>query len=185
VSALADIGLLRLQFDRSFAEPARAAEDAEDFLALSVGGDGYAVRLADVTGLHGGSALAPLPTAVPEFLGIISLRGAVTPAWSLGALLGYGADREVPRWMILVGERGEGRTFALAFEGFEGHLRVPRTQVSDGAPAGSGPAVARAHVGQFVRVGDRWRGVLALDTIARAVERRLGLEPCQDGSKTR
>lgn len=149
---------LRREFDESFARPARhAADDVESVLALRVGGDAYAVRLADVTGLLADRKLVPLPTAVPEFLGVVGMRGGVVPTWSLGALLGYGVERESPRWLILVGERGGARALALAFERFEGHVRVPRAQLTE-------------------------RPVLAVDAIINDIQRRLGHE---DATKTR
>jgi chemotaxis signal transduction protein len=183
---VAAVDALRRQFDRGFAAPARvAADDVEKLLALRVGGDAYAVRLADINGLLVEQAPAALPSAMPEFLGVCGLRGAVVPVWSLGALLGYGADREIPRWMILVGERGDGRTLALAFEHFEGHQRASRASFSELARDDADRPARRAHVRQSVRLDDGWRGVLDLEAIAHEVERRLGLEATKDATKTR
>jgi chemotaxis signal transduction protein len=180
---LVDAAVLRREFDASFAAPARAAAEAtEDLLALRVAGDKYVVRLAEVTGLFADRVLAPLPSAVPEFLGVISLRGVVIPAWSLGALLGYGSDRDAMRWAILVGHRGEEQRFALLFARFEGHLRVPRVDLASRAPEGD--RAPRAHVRHSVRVSDTWCGVLALDTIAGEIERRLGLGAGNEAVKT-
>ena len=181
----ATVDALRREFDRSFAAPAGVgAEDTLDLLALRVGGDPYAVRLADVTGLLVDRRLVPVPTNVPEFVGLIGLRGGVVPVWSLGALLGYGADRETPRWMMLIGERGSGQVLALAFERFDGHLRVPRARLSERAPTDrAGPVDVAIQLQHSVRADDIWRGVLEVGALTVDIHRRLGLR--HDGNATK
>jgi purine-binding chemotaxis protein CheW len=164
---------LRRQFDETFAAPVRqAVEDLQDLLALGVGGTGYAVRLGDVTGLVADRSVTPVPTAVPAFLGLVGLRGSVAPVWSLSALLGHGADLEPPRWLLLVGGQGGVPALALAFGRFDGHHRVPRSQLTDSADSG---AAMLAHMRQSVRLSDGARGVLALDVVTREIRGRLGL----------
>jgi chemotaxis signal transduction protein len=188
-SATADA--LRREFDRSFAAPASVgAEDTLDLLALRIGGDAYAVLLTDVTGLLVDRRIVPVPTNVPEFVGLIGMRGGVVPVWSLGALLGYGADRETPRWMMLVGDRGGGQVLALAFERFDGHLRVPRARLSERAPSDpDGPANVNVNVAvqlqQSVRADDTWRGLLEVGVLTIDIQRRLGIRHDGDANKVR
>jgi chemotaxis signal transduction protein len=186
-SATADA--LRREFDRSFAVPAGGgAEDTLDLLALRVGGDAYAVRLTDVTGLLVDRRLVPVPTHMPAFVGLIGMRGGVVPVWSLGALLGYGSDRETPRWMMLIGERGGGQGLAFAFERFDGHLRVPRARLSERAPSDpDSPANVNVAVQlrHSVRADDTWRGVLDVGALTVDIQRRLGLRHDGDANKVR
>jgi chemotaxis signal transduction protein len=153
---------MRTAFDRSFAEaPHTEQVTLQDFLTIRVGSDPYAIRLADITGLFADRRITRLPSADPAFLGIAGLRGAVVPVYELGTFLGY-APAEAWHWLLLIG----GATLALAFETFEGHLRVP-------------PAALAAHIGQarsnlFVQevlhAGSAVRPVVQVTAIFNAIE---------------
>ncbi|HTA21594.1 MAG TPA: chemotaxis protein CheW [Polyangia bacterium] len=174
---------LRRAFDHGFAAPARVhSEDAVDLLALTVGTERYAVRLGDVGGLLVDRRLVALPATVPEFLGLTAIKGGVVPVWSLSALLGYGADHAPPRWLILVGGRSRGETLAVAFERFDGHLRVPRGQLSERSSEGSSEAGHRGavRVRHSVRADGGPLGVLDVAAIIDDIKRRLGLPAGKD-----
>ncbi len=179
-SASADV--LRQAFDRSFAAPARVhTEDTVDLLTLSVAGDGYAVRLSDVSGLLVDRRVVPLPATLPEFLGLTGVKGGVVPVWSLSALLGTGAEHDLPRWMILVNGRGRGDTLALAFERFDGHLRVPREQLCQpSSEARDHDARGAVRIRHSVRTDDGPRAVLDVTAITDDIRRRLGLSAGKD-----
>ncbi len=180
-SASAEV--LRRAFDRGFAAPARVhSEDTVDLLALSVGGERYAVRLGEVSGLLVDRRLVALPATLPEFLGLTAVKGGVVPVWSLSALLGHGADHDLPRWLILIGGRGRGETLAVAFERFDGHLRVPRGQLAERSPEGSCEAGDRGavRVRHSVRANGEPRGVLDVAAITDDIKRRLGLGAGKD-----
>jgi purine-binding chemotaxis protein CheW len=113
---------LRRTFDEGFREPLRdAAVEHEDLLAIRVGGDAYALRLSDVLGLHNAALLAPVPSAVPEFLGLLGVRGLLAPVYDLGRLLGY-SQQQAPRWVALV---RSAHSVGFAFPKLEAHVRVP------------------------------------------------------------
>jgi chemotaxis signal transduction protein len=139
---------LREEFDRAFSLPARehAVENA-DLLAIGLNGDGYALRVPEITGIAAGRKILPLPGAPAGLLGLSGIRGALVPVWDLAALLGYGTagvTRRELRWLVL----GPGEApWALAFEEFQGYLRIPRSDLhpiadGGGAAAGTGPAGA-------------------------------------------
>ena len=130
-------------FDRSFAEPP-CIEQAplEELLALRVGSDPYAIRLVEITGVFPGRAVTRLPNAVPEFLGIAGFRGNLVPVWDLGRLLGYPGG-EAPRWLVIAAAT----PVALAFDGFDGHLRLSRTAIASEEPG----AQRRPHLREVVR----------------------------------
>jgi len=154
---------LRRAFDRTFAEAPRAEPiPFEDLIALRVGADGYAVREGEIAGLFKDRPVTPLPTPVPGLLGIAALRGGLFPVYDLASLLGH--PRSEPRWLVLAKARDP---LALAFDAFEGHLRVPRERVTAAGPGG----VVR-HAERAVRVGDAARPILDVVSIVREIENR-------------
>jgi chemotaxis signal transduction protein len=127
---------MRTAFDCSFAQAQQIGEDArQDFIAIRVGADPYAIRLAEITGLYADRRITRVPSPDPTFLGIAGLRGAVVPVYDLAAFLGHPTG-DVWRWLLLVG----GFSLGLAFENFEGHLRAAPSAVSArvGSPRAGG-----------------------------------------------
>jgi hypothetical protein len=154
---------LRSSFDRTFALPPLELEDGfVDLLDLRVGGDAYAVRLADVCALVVDRPPTRLPGAVPELLGVVGVRGAVVPAFDLAALLGGPRAERPPRWLLVAADTP---VLGLAVEHLDGHLRVRHdgpAQKSTGfvgdllpTPAGPRPVIDMAAVRAAVvaRVG--------------------------------
>ncbi len=89
---------LRRRFDEGFAAPPSTEDPGfQDFLAVRLGGDAFALRRTEITGLVAGRALTKWPTAVPEFLGVLGHRGAIVPVYSLRGMLGY-PPQEGGRW---------------------------------------------------------------------------------------
>jgi chemotaxis signal transduction protein len=154
---------LRRAFDRSFADAPRVdPERLVDFLAVRVAGDPYAFRLSEVAGLFVDRVVTPLPTPVPELVGLAGFRAALVPVYDLRALLGYSRG-DAPRWMVsTVGNHAVG----LVFDLFERHLRV-----SQGALA-SDESQARRHVRQVVRATDGVRPVIHLPSVLEAIKVR-------------
>lgn len=112
---------LREAFDRAFAAPLTdGVEVCTDFLAVRIGGDPYALRLSELSGLSADKKIVPIPSGAAALLGLAGFRGAVTPVFDLARLLGYPTTR-APRWIVLAGERAQ---VGLAFETFEAHVRV-------------------------------------------------------------
>jgi chemotaxis signal transduction protein len=81
---------LRRAFDASFAaQPAEQALDAAvDFLVVRMGGEAYAMRLAQIRGLVVDGRITRVPSASPELLGLAWMRDTIVPVYSLAALLG-------------------------------------------------------------------------------------------------
>jgi chemotaxis signal transduction protein len=132
-SSASDVaGVLRNAFDRTFAEPEQAArQPRERFLAVTIDGSGYAMRLADVAALTMVRTIVPLPGARAELLGLSSHRGKLVPVFDLGALLGHGRCAH-PRWLALCGSRDWiGLAFANLDGQVEGHSTVPRRATTE------------------------------------------------------
>jgi hypothetical protein len=128
---------LRRAFDANFSERHPEADLAvERFLAVRACGALFAFRLSEIAGVAVDRKLTPLPTPVPELLGLTGVRGRLVPVYSLTALLGGAAESDVARWLVLV---AEGR-IALATQGIasylSGHARdlVPSSRRDDPCP---------------------------------------------------
>jgi purine-binding chemotaxis protein CheW len=164
VEGLADA--LRRSFDAGFAAPARAPEaDDETFLLVAIGDDRYALRVAGLSGLHADRRVVPLPTPWPALLGLMAVRGALVPVYSLRALTGYAPTTEPPRWVLTV---GRAPAPGVAFDRLLEHVRVARAQV---VPA-PGEA-ARGHVREAVGTRGGLLPVLELAALCAEVEARV------------
>lgn len=173
---------LRQAFDRSFVEPPRPAlAEFEDLLAVRIGTDPYAVRLAATAGLVADRPVTRLPGAPPELLGVAGLRGAVVPVYDLGTLLGRPraatASDAAPRWLVLV---AGSPPVAVAFDRLDGHLRVPRNAIAErtAEPSAAGAsqhnasgASARQH-SAIVRTAGAVRAVIDLAAVRAAITAR-------------
>ena len=159
---------LRQAFDRSFAEPPRSeAAGEDDLLDIKVGGTAYAVRVVEIAGVYADVAITPLPTHLDELLGITAFRGAVLPVFDLRALTGHRADTP-PRWVAVAAAA----PIALAFDRFDGHLRVSRDDV---VPHDGREAVA--HVREVARLDGRVRPVVSIASVVDAIANRVGTVP--------
>ena len=157
---------LRRAFDQTFAAPPGvAAEPLEDFLGVRVAGDLYALRVRELSALAKSGKIVPLPSRVPELLGLTGVRGALVPVYDLAALLGYGSAGENLRWLALCGAHD---AIGLAFHEFEGHFRTSRSSVFAAERADA----KREHVAEFVRTGTAVRAILNLPSVLAAVEKR-------------
>lgn len=124
---------LRADFDGAFAR-AHAAEAPPqvDLLLIGVADRGYALRLSEVVELLADRRLVSVPSPRRDLLGLAGLRGVVTPVYDLAQSLGQPPAHE-PRWLVQVRAAAP---FAVAFERFERHLRLPLSDlaaVRDGA----------------------------------------------------
>jgi purine-binding chemotaxis protein CheW len=134
-----------------------------DLLAIRLGGEPYALHLAAVSGLFAGKKFTRLPQAAPEFLGIAGFRGSVVPVYDLRVLLGC-VGGEAPRWLVVVA----GSPVALAFDGFDGHLRLPQ----DGIARQERSEAAPAHVRELARVAGLPRPIVDVASILVAIQQR-------------
>jgi purine-binding chemotaxis protein CheW len=157
---------LRRAFDHTFSEPPVGdAEDTESLLALRAGGEGYAVRLAEITGLFADRTIVRLPSPVSEFLGVAGLRHDVVPVYSLPSLLGYAIGGDRPRWLITARAT---HALAFAFEQFEGYQRVPVSAVHP-----SNLEAARAHACATVRLANAMHSIVSIASLVKTIEDRI------------
>jgi purine-binding chemotaxis protein CheW len=162
---------LALAFDIGFAREPRTDRAASDaLLGFGAGGDAYAVRLREITGLFNDRRVLLLPSPVPEFLGVAGIRGGIVPVYDLPALLGCPPATN-RRWLLLA---AAAEPLGLAFDSFEGQLFAPQEDMvvtgSDGA---------RPHVTRAVRIRDRLRYVVDIASVVAVVSRRAEPRPPQ------
>jgi chemotaxis signal transduction protein len=160
-------GEMRRRFDAAFgAAPLDREEEAESFLALRIGPDGYALRVRETAGFAAARKIVPFPSPMAEMLGLAAVRGTVVPVFSMAALIGYGQGEGPPRWFVL---SASADPVALAFSEFDGYVEAPRSELSAVEEADEkGPV--RPHVRQVLRARGEVRGVIDVPSVARAIQ---------------
>ncbi len=156
---------LRAAFDGSFAEARREPEESEDLLAILVGGLPHAIRLREIASLFVDRAITPLPTRRSEVIGISAFRGAFLPVFDLASLLGH-SPAVAPRWLVVVAAA----PIALAFGGFEQHLRLAREAIVPYALAEGAPT----HLRDVVRTSGQLRPLIGITSLIDVITRPLG-----------
>lgn len=156
---------LRRAFDHSFAEaPAGASAPTEAFLAIAAGNDSYALRLADISGLYVDKKVTHLPSNASDLLGLSSFRGALVPVYDLRILLGYPAGPP-PRWLVLIAPE---TPIGLAFDQFDGHLRLPRDAIAHEG----GKQDGRQHIAESLRTNGQVRSIVSVASIIESIKKR-------------
>jgi purine-binding chemotaxis protein CheW len=156
---------LRQIFDRSFIQVQHVESVAtEDFLAIHVAGDPYALRLSEVAGLYAERKITPVPTNVAELKGIAAFRGTMVPVYDLAALLRY-PPSSTARWIV----RAANAPVALAFDAFDRHCRLPCAAVSSESSTRSSD-----YLGQIIRAGDFVRPLVNLPSLIAAIRSVAG-----------
>jgi purine-binding chemotaxis protein CheW len=157
---------LREEFDRAFA----AAADVEriptsHLLAVRIGGDRYAIPVAEITGLQVDRVIAPVPTMIAGLLGLAGIRGELVPVYSLATLIGYPHSTRSMRWVALC---GGGQTLGLAFDEFERHLNLSVAQIATVESAGE----KAEHIRAVARAPDGPRPVISIPSVVAEIARR-------------
>lgn len=148
---------LRSAFDRGFAAPLRIETAVHhDLIAIRVGAEPYAVRLAALSGLFADRKVTRVPGGDAALLGLAGFRGALVPVYSLRIVLGH-SGTEASRWLVIAAAA----PVALAFDLFEGHLRVP----ADAVVPRRSQEQARGYAPEFIRAESLVRPVLDLPSI--------------------
>lgn len=156
---------LRRAFDSSFAAaPQSDVTPLEDLLEITVGAALYVLRITEVSGLFADRTITPLPTTVPELLGIVGFRGSVLPVYDLAAMLGYPMATK-PRWLAIAA----GLPVGLAFDGFERHQRIRRDAI---VPQIRSDSPVR-HVREVFQVQDRVRPIVSVTSVLEAIMSRV------------
>jgi chemotaxis signal transduction protein len=162
---------MRREFDLSFAQaPNAQTAKPENFLGIRLGDDAYAIRTAEIGGLHVDCRVMPLPTSVPAFLGVAGFRGLIAPVYDLAKLLGY-ASNSTHRWVVLV---RLGEPIAFAFETFESHFSADSNSIIEATQIGTTtPGDVNSHLLDAVRIDAVMRPIIHLQSLIEAIQRTV------------
>lgn len=153
----AQLRALRRQFDESFAAPeAERGDEGLQLLAVRAGGQAFALRLSDLTGVAAGRRVVPLPGDASRVLGLVGIRGQLVPVLDLAGILGLPAGEE-PGWVALV---GSSPPVGLALDRVDAFARCDHADV---LPATGGNPLVQA----AVRVGGALLPLLDLPRLTR------------------
>jgi purine-binding chemotaxis protein CheW len=159
------IAEMRRLFDESFAvaPPARVAEP-EAMLAIGMAGEHFALRVREISGLAVSSEkVVPVPSRVPELLGLTGIRGVVVPVFSLARLLGFDSEHGPTRWLVFCGESHT--PIALAFETMERLFEVSSADIFAREDAPS-----HRYVGATVSKDKTLRGVISIPSLVEHIK---------------
>jgi chemotaxis signal transduction protein len=149
---------LKRSFDHGFSLPVSTESvETQDFLAVRIAGDPYAIRLRDLSGVVTDRRVVPLPSRRRELLGVAGVRGNPVLALSLPLFLGYPADPQSAAWLALSSAPD---VVALAFPILDGFLRVPSDRVLSATETGSSPFVT-----ELVQTAEAARRVIDANAI--------------------
>ena len=163
-----ELRAMREQFDRGFAQAPQAELAApHNILAIRLGGEPFALALAQIAGLYVDRRIMALPSALPALLGLTSFRGQVAPVYDLALLLGRAAAT-APRWQVLL---RAAHPVALAFETFEEHLCVPAAQII-GALAHGGERAHGERMHDLVQDGSGTRPIIHLASLLDDIQQQ-------------
>jgi len=120
---------MRRLFDESFALALPDQVTApEPMLAITLEGERFALRMLEIVGLAlSKEKIVPVPSRVPELLGLTGIRGVVVPVFSLARLLGFDSESGSALWLVFCGERQS--PIALAFAGMEKQFEVASSEI--------------------------------------------------------
>lgn len=155
---------LRRAFDLSFAEaPPTTIARSENMLSVRLGGTAYVLPVSEISGVFADVKITPVPSSLPELLGIAALRGSIVPVYDLRALLGYVVGTR-PRWLAVAAAAPLG----LAFDELQGQRRVPRETVVQGG------AVAKLrHVAGIAQLEGVSRPIVSVPAVVNEIQTRL------------
>jgi chemotaxis signal transduction protein len=155
---------MQSEFDAAFAEaPNFERARVEELLSLRLGGDPYAFRLREISGLYADKKIVRVPSFVPELRGVVGLRSVILPVYDLGALLGYARTLDL-RWIVTL----RGQAVGFGFSTFEGQVQVPAEHVSSDARPDASQRFVRG-----VTRHDGVRPLVDLDSLSLAIQARV------------
>jgi purine-binding chemotaxis protein CheW len=119
---------------------ARAAEAGLlRVLTFSLGGERYALPLADLGGILRLAGCTPVPGGPPELLGVVNVRGTIRSLVDLGRLLGLPGREAAGGGYVLLLRRG-GREVALRVDQVDRIGALPAGEPAAPPQAEGGPA---------------------------------------------
>ncbi len=158
---------LRHAFDRTFQLPYQlATKSVEPMIAFRTAGVALAVRVQHITRVIKRGVILPVPSIVPELLGVAAVRGLLVPVFNLAALLGLPPSGE-PQWFLLVNRE---TPVAFAFDGLEGRVEVEQAHLYVDETSSQ-----CKHIHQLAEVGSTVRAVIDIRGLMEEIGQCAGL----------
>jgi chemotaxis signal transduction protein len=156
---------LRRAFDQTFAAPpAAGTEGVERLIVIRLSGESFVLRADQTTGLFKARRIVPIPSRIPELLGLAGIRGTVVPVFDLSAILQLQSRGSIPVWLVLA---GRDLPIALAFDELERQVELSRASLyADESP------VPRRHVQLLARIGSSAHPVIDIPSILEEIRRK-------------
>jgi chemotaxis signal transduction protein len=154
---------LRDTFDASFAQPAMASAGTDEvrMLFIAVGLEPWALALHELAGVARCPTVVPVPDTASHALGLITLRGRITPVFDLASLLGL-ARRGAPAFVALAASRaGAPVGVALAFDELVSQQAVSRAAITE--------APGRTHRSGVIQQQAQLRNVIDLNSVMSSI----------------
>jgi chemotaxis signal transduction protein len=159
---------MRRAFDQSFATSHVGESDSlERMIAIRLGGEPFVMRAGHISGLARAKRIVPLPSRIPEMLGLAGIRGTLVPVFDLGGILKLKSCAATPSWLALVDNEV---SIALGFDEFGGQVELsPANLYADESPT------PRKHVPLLARIGSSVHPVIDIPSILEVIRKRAGL----------
>jgi len=138
----------------------------EPMIAFRTAGVALAVRVHHITGITKRGVILPVPSTVPELLGVAVVRGVLVPVFNLAALLGLPPSAEL-QWFLLTNRE---TPVAFAFDGLDGRVEVERAHLYVDETASQ-----RKHTHELAEVGSTVRAVIDVPGLMEAIRQSAGL----------
>lgn len=123
--------------------PLDTREPALELISFQIGGQEYCIDIRSVLEIRGWTPTTPIPQAPDYMLGVINLRGVITPVLDLRCRLGLGRTEPSSRHVIVVIQQ-DVRTAGVVVDEVQETFQVPVSLLQ--AP----PAIACGAGEQFV-----------------------------------
>ncbi len=159
---------LRASFDQSFAARPSPDEEARVRLIMIRCGDQmFAIQADQIIGLAKSKRIVPVPSRIPELLGIAGIRGVLVPVFDLARYVGLESRAEGLHRLVLT-QRDQ--PIVLAFDDFEGQVDVAKDAIfSEEQSVERGPGRVLARIGNTVCP------LIDVAQIVEALRKRAGL----------
>lgn len=158
---------LRRAFDETFAAPiVHQPDDLATLIAIRVAGQAFALHATEITTLAKRGRIVPVPSRVPELLGLAGIRGAVVPVYDLGLLLGLAERAREPQWFVVIHHEAK---LALAVNEIEGLVEIRKTDLFTDETSQS-----RGQVRQLARIGADTRAVVDVAAVVKTIRQHAG-----------
>lgn len=159
---------MRRAFDQSFAVPhIGQSESLERIIRIRLAGERFVIRTGHIVGLAKAKRIVPLPSRVPEMLGLAGIRGTLVPVFDLAGLLKLKSRASTPSWLALINCEV---CIALGFDEFHGQEDLtPASLYADESH------IPRRHVQLLARIGSSVQPVIDVPSILEVIRKNAGL----------